>query len=109
MDETWISYYTLETKVKSKQWVPCGRNAPIKAKTSKSIKKVMVIPFFDAKGLIYTHYVKEKHTVNAAYFIEVVRTFLLHLSKKRPEMMAGEWFLHMDNCLLYTSPSPRDS
>ena len=45
VDETWIHYYTPETKEQSKQWVSKGSPAPKKAKTVKSADKEMVTVF----------------------------------------------------------------
>ena len=41
VDETWIYYFTPETKEQSKQWISPGEPASKKAKTVKSIRKVM--------------------------------------------------------------------
>ncbi|GBN30911.1 hypothetical protein AVEN_152138-1 [Araneus ventricosus] len=56
VDETWISYYTPETKEQSKRWVFKGDPAPKKAKTVKSAGKVMPTVFWDARGIIYVDY-----------------------------------------------------
>ena len=53
-DETWIHYFTLETKEQSKQWTSPGKPAPKKAKTVKSAGKVMATVFWDARGIIHT-------------------------------------------------------
>ena len=45
VDETWIHYYTPETKQQSKQWVTKGESAPKKAKTVPSAGKVMATVF----------------------------------------------------------------
>ena len=42
MDETWIHYFTPETKEQSKQWTSPGEPAPKKAKTMKSARKATV-------------------------------------------------------------------
>ena len=102
-DESWISFSTPETKEQSRQWVQKGSKAPIKAKRSPIEKKVMVIPFFTNQGLIYTHFVPKGQTINADYFIEVMKTFRVHLRKKRPDIVDGEWILHMDNARPHTS------
>lgn len=45
VDETWVHYYTPETKEQSKQWIARGEPAPKKAKTVKSADKVMATVF----------------------------------------------------------------
>ncbi len=91
VDETWLSYTTPETKNQSKQWLPRGSGPPRKAKVVASDKKVMVIAFFDIRGLIYTHYVPKGQTINAAYYIDVLEMLQRHIRKKDPSWlkMAG--------------------
>ena len=43
--ETWVHYYTPETKQQSKQWTSTGEPAPKKAKTVHSAGKVMATVF----------------------------------------------------------------
>jgi len=47
VDETWIHYFTPETKEQSKQWTSSGEPVPKKAKTVKSVGKIMAIVFWD--------------------------------------------------------------
>ena len=46
MDESAVSFYTPETKAKSKQWLPRGVPGPIKARIHASRRKQMVMAFF---------------------------------------------------------------
>jgi histone-lysine N-methyltransferase SETMAR len=103
MDESWVLYYTPETKQQSKQWVKKGSNPPVKAKVVGSAKKVMLVVFFDFKGIIYSHYVPQGKTINSEYHIEVMSTFLKCLKKKRPEKLQLGWLLHQDNARPHTS------
>jgi hypothetical protein len=51
MDETWIHYYTPESKQQSKQWTEDGCSAPKKTRSVPSAGKVMVSVFWDAEGI----------------------------------------------------------
>jgi len=108
VDETWVSFTTPETKQQSRQWLPRGCGPPRKAKVIASDKKVMVIAFFDNRGLIYTHYVPKGKTINANYYIDVLRTFQQHLRHKRPTMLENGWFLHHDNARPHTAMATVD-
>ena len=44
-DETWVHYYTPETKQQSKQWKHVGSPPPKKAKAIRSAEKVMASVF----------------------------------------------------------------
>ena len=56
-DESWIYCYDPETKRQSSQWKHAGSPRPKKARQSKSTHKLLMIPFFDSTGMIYTHWV----------------------------------------------------
>ncbi len=58
LDESAVSYHTPETKQQSKQWLLKGQPGPTKFKMSATRSKQMELAFFDAKGLIYTNYVR---------------------------------------------------
>ena len=52
VDETWIHWYTPETKQQLKQWISPNESAPKKAKTVPSAGKVMATLFWDSQGVI---------------------------------------------------------
>ena len=58
-DETWVFQYDPETKRQSMQWKTAGSPRPKKARMSKSKIKVMLIAFFDQKGLVHHEFVPE--------------------------------------------------
>ena len=52
-DESWIFEYDPETKRRSRQWKSPASPRPKKARMSKSKVKVMLITFFDIKGIVH--------------------------------------------------------
>ena len=66
-DESWIYCYDAETKRQSSQWNHAGSIRPKKARPSKSIHKLLMIPFFDSTGMIYMHWIPTGQTVNEKY------------------------------------------
>jgi hypothetical protein len=92
MDEMIVSYHMPEMKKASKQWIKKGLPGPIKAKVHASRTKQMLLAFFTSKGLIYTHIIPRGSTINANYILKAMGKFLVHLKKKRPEMVQQEWF-----------------
>ena len=108
MDETMVSYHTPETKRQSKQWIAKGKPGPIKARFHASQTKQMVLAFFDTKGLIYSNIVPRGSTVNAAYIMKALATFMKYLKKKRPQMVEGEWWFHWDNAPVHTAASVKN-
>ncbi len=103
MDETWVLFTTPEIKLQSEQCLEMGGKPPKKVKIVGSQKKVMLITFFDAKGMIYQHYVPNSTTINFVYYCDVLATFLKHLGGKRLEKICDGWLLHQDNARPHVS------
>lgn len=70
-DETWVHYYEPEDKRMSMVWKNQNSPPPKKAKTTKSMGKVMCIVFLDIRGVVLVHMVKSGRTVNADYYSKV--------------------------------------
>jgi Transposase. len=62
VDETWIHWYTPETKEQSKQWASPDERALKKAKTVLLARKVMAAIFWDSQGVIYISYLEKDKT-----------------------------------------------
>ena len=75
VNETWIHYFTSETKEQSKQWTSPGEPALKKTKTVKSAGKVMAIVFWDARGIIHIDYLLSKQTINGDYYAALLDRF----------------------------------
>ncbi|XP_035205887.1 uncharacterized protein LOC118180914 [Stegodyphus dumicola] len=56
MDETWIHYFTLESKQQSAESRAAGESHPKRPKTKQSAGKVMASVLWDARGIIYIEY-----------------------------------------------------
>ena len=103
-DETWIYMYDPETKQQSTQWVEKGGPPPKKARGNKSAAKTMIITFFNKEGMVYNHVVPNKQTVNAQYYVDVLRKLIRpHIQRKRPQYTKGRWKLHRDNARPHTA------
>ena len=71
MDETWVHYYEPEPKRQSSVLKSAGTPPPKKAKSIKSMSKIMYMVLMDNKGVILSHVVRQGNTVNSAYFCKV--------------------------------------
>jgi hypothetical protein len=60
VDETWMHYYTPESKQQSKHWTMIGKRAPKKAKTVLLIGKVMATVLWDSQEIILIDYLGKK-------------------------------------------------
>jgi len=64
VDEIWIHYFTPETKEQSKQWISSGELGTLKkAKTIKSVGKVIAIVFWDARGIFISITFRSKRLI----------------------------------------------
>jgi predicted HAD superfamily phosphohydrolase YqeG len=86
MDKAMVSYHNRETKKQSKQWIPKGELAPLKALVYANQTKQMVMAFFNSGGLIYTLIISRGAAINATSIIKALGKFLEHIKKKRPTM-----------------------
>ncbi len=75
----------------------------LEQKSQKSMLKVMIVTFFDKKGVNYTHTVPtatkdSKNSVTGARYKNILTALMHnHLPRKRLEYAGGNWTLHMDN------------
>ena len=95
-NESWIYCYDPETKRQCSQWKHARQN--------KSIRKLLMIPFFDSTGMIYMHWVPTGQIVNKEYYVEVLREFSKRFLGKRPApFKSGQWHFHQDNIPVHNS------
>ena len=76
-DESWIFEYDQETKRQSLQWKSPTSPRPKKARKSKSKFKVMLIAFFDVRGIVHTEFMPQGHTINQHIYRDVLRRLML--------------------------------
>lgn len=101
-DESWVFEYDPETKRQSSEWHSPGSPRPRKARMSKSRIKSMLIVFFDSKGVVHKEFLQSGQTVNAAFYVEVLKRLKKRVARVRPEI-ADNWILHHDNAPSHTS------
>ena len=95
-DETWVFEYDPERKRRSSEWHTTESPRPKKARMSKSKMKSIVIVFFYSKGVVHKEFVPPGQTVNAAFYVEVLKRLKKRVARVRPEI-ANTWVLHHDN------------
>ena len=71
----------------------------------KSKIETLLITFYDSKGIIHKEFVPPGKTVNAVYYLGVMKRLLARIRRMRPEYReSGSWRLLHDN-----APSPRST
>ena len=105
-DESWIFEYDLETKRQSLQWKSLTSPRPKKARMSKSKIKVMLIAFFDVRGIVHTEFMPKGHTINQHIYRDVLRRLMRSVREKRRELYEKKtWLLHHDNAPVHNALS----
>ncbi|XP_074170634.1 COX assembly mitochondrial protein 2 homolog isoform X1 [Rhinolophus sinicus] len=107
--ETWVYQYDPETKRQSAQWKSANSPQPKKFHQSKSRVKMMLLTFFDIRGIIHYEFVPTGQTVNQVYYLEVLKRLREQVRQKRPELFANNsWLLYHDNAPAHTALSVRE-
>lgn len=102
MDETWVHYYTPETKEQSKQWTHRGSPPPRKAKVVASAGKVMASIFWDSKGILLIDYLPKGKTISGQYYADLLDRLLIMIREKRPGLLKKKILYHHDNASVHT-------
>ena len=104
-DEAWFHLHEPNTKMENMQWLPKGADRPQVAKRSKSARKVMMIPFFDRRGLVYCEFF-ENTTISQTNLMPLLVRFLHAIRIRRGVKVYNrrhKYLLHMDNALPHTA------
>lgn len=108
-DESWIFEYDPESKRQSLQWKSPSSPRPQKARMSKSKVKVMLITFFDIKGIIHFEFLECGTTVNQHVYKAILQRLREKIRRKRRDLWEnGSWILHHDNAPAHAALSVRE-
>ena len=85
-DEMWIFEYHLETKRQGSQWKNLTLLRPKKARQSKSKVKVMLITFFNERGIVHCEFLPQDQTIDQQVYKEILQRLLRSVREKRREL-----------------------
>jgi len=71
-DESWVFDYDPETKRQSAERHTKSSPRPKKARMSRSWVKIMIIVFFNSRGIVHKEFVPPGQTVNDAFYKDVL-------------------------------------
>ncbi len=107
-DESWVHCYDSLTEQENEIWQKSNKPKARKIRQQKYDGKVMILVFFNAKGMIYWHHcdlqvVKGKRTsATKEYYLQELKKLKKHISRKRPDLKT-RWELHQDNVQPHTT------
>ncbi len=104
-DETWVYCYDPELKTQSTAWLAKGEPCPVKVAQPRAIGKLLLISFFDCRGIIHWEY--QRGTLNSTQFINILSNLRHAISCKRGLKYLQTFSLHMDNASPHTSQPTR--
>jgi len=88
----------------SSQWMGKGSPRPEKAGISRSRIKVLLVVFFDWKGIVHHEFVPRGQMVNRQLYQEVLAHLGGAVRRKMPELWENQtWMLHHDNAPAHAS------
>jgi len=96
-DETWCFQYDPETKQQSTQWKTQNSPRPKKARMFWSQVKIMLVRFFDHKGIVHYEFIAQGQTVNQQCYLEALTRLRESVQRTRPGLWPDKWILHHDN------------
>lgn len=85
MDETWIYYYTPESKRSSAEWKAAGESRPKRSKIRKSTGKIISV-FRDPRGILFIDYLEKDKTINSEYYMALLDRLSVEIKKKQPHI-----------------------
>jgi len=68
-----------------------------KKRMSRSQIKIMLVCFFDHKGIVHYEFIAKEHTVNQQCYLEVLTRLQESVQRKRPGLWPDKRILHHDN------------
>ncbi len=106
-DETWCYLYDPRSKKADMQWAKRDEPRPFKPLRGRSNKKLLLILFFDAQGVISKDYVEG--TVDSEVYIQALRNMREAYRRKRPLLwQSRDFHLLQDNASPHTSDDTHD-
>lgn len=108
-DETWLYYFDLPTKSKSKLWVFEDESTPTMVKQQRSVKKRMIVVFFGKRGIIKRVVLDSQKTVTAAWYAGICLPQVINALKElRPKSRLSTWHFHHDNASAHRASVTQD-
>ena len=97
-DDPWIFEYDPLTKRQWLEWKSALSPRPKKARVFKSKTKLMLIAFFDVRGIVRAELLPQGQTINQHVYKNILRRLLHSLREKRRGLWeTSSWLLHHDS------------
>ncbi len=105
MDEAWVYAYDPEMKSQSTQWLQKGEPRPMKSARPRAVGKVLLVCFFDMKGVVYREFLRR--TVTSEIFVNILSQLRHAVHRRRGFKYLQNLTIHMDNASPHTAQLTR--
>ncbi|UYV70068.1 hypothetical protein LAZ67_7001698 [Cordylochernes scorpioides] len=95
-DETWVYGHDQETKHQSMEWKGKDEPRTKKSRLCMSKNKVLLVTFFDIKGIVHYEYLEEGQTINKESYLNMRRLRESIYLKKSEMWSSKNWIIHHD-------------
>ena len=98
-DESWFHLLDPRSKFENMQWLSKEDQRPQVVRHQRSVHKVMVVPFFDSRGLVHCEFFQNV-TIKGSLFLQILlraRDSIRARRGSRVWLRRREYRLHMDN------------
>lgn len=103
-DETWVAYYTPETKRQSSEWHHSNSpTRPRKFKQEPSTRKIMATVFWDRKGVLLIDFLPRGMTINAERYCDTLTKLKRAIQNRRRGLLSSGVVLLHDNARPHTA------
>lgn len=92
-DETWIYAYDTETAQQSNECSAKGESRPKRPHQSQSKIKVMLIIFFDYRGVVHYEFISTDQIINKKYYLNVMRRLRKAIRKRTAGIVAKKFMV----------------
>ena len=96
-DESWFSCYEPLMRRSSSSWLRRNQRHPHKPVRDCYVRKVMLVVFWDAQGVVHREFVLNGRGVNTDYYLEVMRTLRQQIRWRRTaRWRRNSFWIHHD-------------
>lgn len=104
MDESWVYVYDPAMRLQNQHWLRKEEPRPQVPRQTLATGKVILVSFYDSRGMVYYEYVQHPLTVNQQVFCAIFRRFdATHQCRRPNSRVRGCKFLHMDNAPMHNA------
>ncbi|GFX08184.1 mariner Mos1 transposase [Trichonephila clavipes] len=107
-DETWVAYFTPESKQQSMEGWQSSSPRKVKFKQTISAQKIMCTVFWDRKDVLLVNFLTRGDTINAVAYCATLQKLRRAIQNKRRGMLSAGVVLLHDNARPHTANRTQD-